>query len=219
MVKRNGGYAIVVHDDANIYNEVKVAYENHKPILFYDDDNTCYFIDTIKKDNDDNYILTKGGKTFTITINNTLSSEGLVSNPTMENIKDLNGNLRFVEGEGVATEIEGVTYNFNKWSLSGSHLMFVLSGEVENGTAISGAQTYSTYEVPKWLYDKIIPYVNNRVEIKGQYYYDNSYGSQTATSLLIKDTVTETIKIVTSAITLNANRSFRVQFDLLIDAE
>lgn len=73
---KNGGYAIVSHDDIDIYSKVKGAFENHKPILFYDDDNTCYFIDTIKKNDDGDYILTKGGKTFTVTTNNTLSSEG-----------------------------------------------------------------------------------------------------------------------------------------------
>lgn len=76
MVKNSGGYAIVSHDDIDIYSKVKGAFENHKPILFYDDDNTCYFIDTIKYGDDDDLIITKGGKTFTVTTNNTLSSEG-----------------------------------------------------------------------------------------------------------------------------------------------
>ena len=73
---KNGGYAIVSHDDANIYSKVQGAYTSQKPILFYDDDNTCYFIDTIKYGDDDDLIMTKGGKTFTVTTNNTLSSEG-----------------------------------------------------------------------------------------------------------------------------------------------
>lgn len=79
MIK-SGGYAIVSYNDTNIFSKVQGAYENQKPILFYDDDNTCYFIDTIKKNDDGDYVLTKGGKTFTVTSNNTLSSEGTIEN-------------------------------------------------------------------------------------------------------------------------------------------
>ena len=77
---KNGGYVIVSHDDANIYSKVGSAFANQKPILFYDDDNTCYFIDTIKKDGDGNYILTKGGRTFTITDVNSVMAEGNIQN-------------------------------------------------------------------------------------------------------------------------------------------
>ena len=234
----NGGYLMIFKNDSDIYAKAQKALVLGKPILFYENATTCYYIDTISGgevtseiiDDEEvttygDIILTKGGKTITITSANAVTETGNIQQTTenfdalMENIVDSAGNKRFIEGDGIPSTIEGVTFNFNKWSLSGSHLMFVLSGEMANGTAIAGAQTYSTYEIPKWVYDKIIPYVNNRVEIKGQYYYDNSYGTQTATSLLIKDTITETIKIITSAITLNTDRSFRVQFDLLIDSE
>ena len=76
MVTKQGGYAIVSYDDKDIYSKVQSAYTNQKPILFYDDTNTCYFIDTIKKNNDGDYELTKGGRTFTITDVNSVIAEG-----------------------------------------------------------------------------------------------------------------------------------------------
>ena len=78
MVTKNGGYAIVKYNDSDIFAKVKNAYENEKPILFYDDDKTCFYVDSVKLNGDGYYEFTKGGKTWTVTDNNTLSSEGQI---------------------------------------------------------------------------------------------------------------------------------------------
>ena len=80
MVTKNGGYAIVKHNDSDIFAKVKNAFENEKPILFYDDDKTCFYVDSVKLNGDGDYEFTKGGKTWTVTDNNTLSSEGQIQN-------------------------------------------------------------------------------------------------------------------------------------------
>ena len=96
----------------SVSSGIAKAYENGKPILFYDDNNTCFYIDSIAK-GEDLYTLVKGGKTFEVTSNNTLSSTGSVDAPTMENIKDLNLlSERVEEMVCIADELEkaGATY-------------------------------------------------------------------------------------------------------------
>ena len=80
---KNGGYAIISHDDINIFNKIDSAYKAQKPILFYDDDKTCFYVDSVKVNGDGDYEFTKGGKTWTVTDNNTLSSEGKVKPQTL----------------------------------------------------------------------------------------------------------------------------------------
>ena len=49
-------------------------------------------------------------------------------------LTDSKGNPRFIEGEGTPMEMEGFTASYCKWSLSGTHLMIVLSGSFANAT-------------------------------------------------------------------------------------
>lgn len=212
---KNGGYAIISHDDVNIFNKVDNAYNSGKPILFYDDDKTCFFVDSVKINGDGDYELTKGGKTITITDANTVSSTGSADAPTMEKIKDLAGNLRFIEGDGNTSTISGVSFTYCKWSLSGTHLMFVLAGNIADATAISGQQLAS-FNLPQWILDKIYPTYNVVVENKTLNMYNEDLSSQSVAVFLQKTT---NINIYTSSITTTKERNFRIQFDLLIDAE
>lgn len=61
----NGGYLMVSKTDTNLYTKLNNALTLGKPVLWYEDDNTCYYIDTITKSGTD-IILTKGDKTITI---------------------------------------------------------------------------------------------------------------------------------------------------------
>ena len=70
-----GGYAMIRADEQNIYNKATDALAKGKPILFYENDTTCYYIDTITLDGT-NIVLTKGGKTITIANDNTITTSG-----------------------------------------------------------------------------------------------------------------------------------------------
>ena len=61
----NGGYIIISKNQADAYALSSKALELGKPILWYEDETTCYYIDTISKSGTD-IVLTKGGKTITI---------------------------------------------------------------------------------------------------------------------------------------------------------
>ena len=71
----NGGYLMVSKTDTNLYEKLNNALTLGKPVLFYEDENTCYYIDSITKSGTD-IILTKGGKTITINDANAVSSVG-----------------------------------------------------------------------------------------------------------------------------------------------
>ena len=130
-----------------------------------------------------------------------------------ENIKDAQGNNRFIEDEIECETISGMTINYSKWSLSGTHLMIVIAGNVANGTNISFIKL-ATINAPQWILDKIYPVFGTTVSQYNFNYYADDQSTQTSTVRLYKQT---TLDIFISSITLTADRNFRIQFDLLID--
>lgn len=71
----NGGYVMLDKADSDIFAKASGALKAGKPILWYEDKNTCYYIDTLAKSGDD-IVLTKGGKTITITDANVVTESG-----------------------------------------------------------------------------------------------------------------------------------------------
>lgn len=138
----------------------------------------------------------------------------------IDTLVDSAGNPRFIEGEGTPLELEGFTSVYCKWSLSGTHLMFVLAGNVANGTTIPNSTYLSEYNIPKFIKDKIYAvWGAARVEGKTTNFTADNWVVQTATLTL---TILENsigIALTSGDFTLTANRGFRVQFDLLIDTE
>lgn len=138
----------------------------------------------------------------------------------LENIVDSKGNKRFVEGVGkVNPDISGLTVTYNKWSLSGSHLMFVLAGTLANGVTIQNTKNIVTYDnLPTYIFDKIFPVYNQFIEPKDVNAMASDYTSQEFRTVLSKDV--SGINIVKNQnLTLTADRNFRIQFDLLIDTD
>ena len=219
MSKLNGGYVMLdLNDNDNIYAKAKALIGCGKPILVYDDP-ICYYADSISLNGDGDVVIIKGGKTINITDANSVISEGIVTNPTLETIKDLAGNLRFVEGNISISDTmpEGFDVSYAKWSLSGTHLMLVVAGNVADGvTTPQGSNKFFAY-LPKYILDKVIPTADATIEVKTIPLYASNLSSQTFNMYLNK--ITDAIAISMSGITLTADRSFRAQFDLLIDAE
>lgn len=71
----NGGYLMVSKTDTDLYKKLNNALTLGKPVLFYEDATTCYYIDTISKSGDD-IVLTKGGKTITIETDGDITETG-----------------------------------------------------------------------------------------------------------------------------------------------
>lgn len=138
----------------------------------------------------------------------------------LDSLVDSKGNPRFIEGDITTNTITGLTYSYAKWSLSGTHLMIVLAGTFDNGASISPQGVGVLNELPSWVKDKIYAvWGGNYIENKVCVLYASDWTSQTTTFLLVKDSNNDIRINLPSAITLTKERNFRIQFDLLIDAE
>ena len=135
-----------------------------------------------------------------------------------ENITDSHGNPRFIEGDITMNTIDGVTQTYGKWSLSGTHLMIVVAGDVVNGTVISQGTKLCDVNLPSYIKDKIVTIYPRVVDRKVVPFYGTDSSSQLVNIGLAKDSNIY-IRTTTSAYTMTENRVFRIQFDLLIDDE
>ena len=135
-----------------------------------------------------------------------------------ENIVDKNGHKRFIEGdiELLNTVPEGITKEYGKWSLSGSHLLIVLAISVVNGTSFNG--DFCQFNLPDWITDKIATISNQYVDIRTLSLYDNNLSAQSVLNFLRKYP-NGLIAINSNSFTASANRTGRIAFDLLIDNE
>ena len=158
-------------------------------------------------------------KVVTINTNGAQDNVDPTELPTlMENIVDSHGNKRFVEGSGTLNAIDGVTITYNKWSLSGTHLMIVLAGNIANGTTISNAQEFSYYRLPSYILNKIIAINANTVNMGDIDIYNSAYGVIKEKIRLFKSSASVTIQKIGNYL-VTSDAAFRIQFDLLIDNE
>jgi hypothetical protein len=144
-----------------------------------------------------------------------LQNETVGSTGGFEKIRDINNHLRFVEGDITMNTIEGVTQTYGKWSLSGTHLMVVIAGTMLTGYYKSGG--LASIVLPSYIASKIHPLVGSVVEYKTIPAYDSNYSYQNLKITLYINGPRLSMSLG-SAITNTADRSFRIQFDLLIDA-
>lgn len=142
----------------------------------------------------------------------------IIAEPSLENIVDKDGHKRFIDFDITTKEIEGVEYPYAKASLSGSHLMIVICMNVANGTTLSATDEVAKIPLPNWILDKISPLYNINVSLITTTFYASGGTSQTVNSRLQKKTGYLAYDI-SASLTLNADRSARVVFDLLIDNE
>ena len=75
MVLNKGGYVIINKALNNVYELAKNALTSGKPILWYETNTECYFIDTATLSGT-NIVLTKGGKTITIEADGDITETG-----------------------------------------------------------------------------------------------------------------------------------------------
>ena len=140
-------------------------------------------------------------------------------NIPLEKIVDKDGHQRFIEGDFTIPENlpSGIHLTYIKWSLSGSHLMLVIAGNVDNGTSwTSGASTTLVPNLPQWIIDKIYPvFATTAIALQTFNLYASDYSTQSIGLLLRKkDGKIEIVPATDYSIT--ADRGFRFSYDLLI---
>lgn len=149
-------------------------------------------------------------------VNEQIASGLVPSAKIFENIVDKDGHKRFIEGDITIEEKEGVTQTYGKWSLSGTHLLIVICFDVDNGTVMASGK-FAEVNVPAWVVDKINPIFSTQVIRTTTNLFANDYTTQSLTTNLAKSS--NKIEVQTGNLTLSANRSGRIQLDLLIDDE
>ena len=168
------------------------------------------FVDLQKTD--DGYIALFGQ--YTLTINDdevTITDGGIL----LDNIVDSQGHKRFIEGDGTVNT--KITDSYCKWSLSGTHLLIGLGGSIADGETFGNGETLSSYVIPEWIYNKIVPLFLTSVERKSVNLWETDY-SATGVLMWLQKAGSNTIKITTGAsYTIEDDKTFRIEFDLLID--
>lgn len=133
---------------------------------------------------------------------------------------DSSGNYRFIEGDIATETISGVTINYDKWSLSGTHLMIVLAGQIETSTTLSANTNLGNIILPQFILDKIYPtFGTEYLELKNVLFADGNATTQSGRFMLRKAYGRIYIYNVDALTITGADKGFRAQFDLLIDTE
>ena len=137
---------------------------------------------------------------------------------TLDDIVDKNGNKRFVEGNGIIESNVEFNSKYCKWSLSGTHLMCVLSASLSANTILP-SQTLATFTVPDYIGSKIITTWSNRIIMLEPYIKDSEGAGDTIVVLVNYYNNNITFELVGRVAAINRERYFRIQFDMLIDSE
>lgn len=139
---------------------------------------------------------------------------------TLDDIVDSHGNKRFIEGNLIVETATGVTITYNKWSLSGTHLMLVLAIEYDTTASFAVDDLFASVELPNYIINKIAS-GSRIINVQSPVSYKISDDSVFANFRynLIRNNNTLQIKYAAASIpTMQACYS-RLQFDLLIDSE
>ena len=188
------GYTLKIHVEFT-----QAVNSNSQPI----DD---WYIDT----NDAKYLFTSNAQNI-----------GAISSlPVFENIVDKDGHKRFIEGDMIPAETlpEGFEIEYAKWSLSGTHLLMVVAGNIADGTVVTGLNFAITKDLPQWVMDKIYPVVGVIIEYKSMNAYNENY-SATALNIGVAKIASGIRFSIAQTATISDDRTFRIQADLLIDNE
>lgn len=153
-----------------------------------------------------------------ITISGDLTVGGTISGVKIESIKDANGHNRFIEGDITIPAQTGLTQDYGKWALSGTHLLIVIAGTVNAGASAS-ISLNTPIEPPSWVRSKIYPLGNgNNVAYSDIKIYNNGTSTVTSEDATLIKSGSDLYLYHANSIGDNDNSvSFRVQFDLLID--
>lgn len=136
----------------------------------------------------------------------------------VQNLKDGEGRKRFIEGNGTPISLEGLTINLCKWSLSGTHLIFVIGGSITETTVITNNSKLAEFELPEWVHNQIIALFYDYIVASDTikiYAQDWSYS---ALSISLDKRANNKIEITSQggSFTAAKNGNFRFMFDLYI---
>lgn len=157
-----------------------------------------------------------------VLINGTKYAVGGSGGATLDDIVDSHDNKRFIEGEGVpTTSITGIDFLYNKWSLSGTHLMIVVVIKATTSVTINANTYLASFTLPDYIFNKIVPISDDVVDYKTFNIYDNIGTVVTTCNGFIRK-LSNALNLksgYSTTISLSSGKCIRFQFDLLIDSE
>ena len=133
-----------------------------------------------------------------------------------ENIIDTHDNKRFIEDNISVPETTGITPDYAKWSLCGTHLMIVLALTIDDTIALTDNQTLGEVEIPKWVYDKVYPIKSDVVIFASFQGVKANWASVNFVTTLQKYSNKLVIK-KSGSFTADSQNKVRLIYDLLID--
>ena len=139
-----------------------------------------------------------------------------------ENIVDSDGHKRFIDGNINPIEVTGITHQYAKWSLSGTHLMIVDAIKVADESTITAYSVIGEITIPEWMGTKIYPIgTGDWVVVKNVTAsdYDGADTLVTTSFMLRKVSNTSLTIYCLDTITATQDLYFRFSTDLLIDNE
>lgn len=157
---------------------------------------------------------------YTEYVGYTIKTAKLVANkelPLFEDIVDKNGNKRFIDGDITPETVTGITWSYAKWSLSGTHLMIVVCGQIASTNKFNGGDALFKVYLPEWVMDKITPTMNKLISYSQFIAVDTNYGSEVVSNYYDKETTYVLCGVSSDSDTFTNDANFRIQFDLLID--
>lgn len=175
----------------------------------------------------------KDGTPLTITINvvyeytdyvgytiKTAKLNATQNQPIFESIVDKNRNKRFIEGSISVDAQTGLTIDYGKWSLCGTHLMCVVAGHVSAGNTAELSLKTTFDDIPDWVIDKIYPLgTGDNVAYSTIYIYNDVTSEVTTENAILIKSTDLGIYHHNAIGDENDLISFRLAFDLLIDDE
>lgn len=148
----------------------------------------------------------------------------LDSETSLENVVDADGNKRFIEGDIILNEGQvGLTKEYGRWSLSGTHLIIVF--QIKNTTETTITPTawseLGTLTLPAYILNKIVPITgSNNVCVNSFSGFDGDLSvSANPIQVYLEKGSTEISINSWTGNEIESDKSYRITFDLLIDNE
>ena len=203
----NGGYAMIKYNSTQ--EELQIAYRSKKPALFYDENQRAHWAvieetatESIDEETKEQITLYE-------------YSYRLLND--IEALVDRNGNQRFIEGVGVADNVDGMTIISSKWELNGKNLIFEILGSLNKD--VPSNTRICRFILPEWLANKMAPLVANIIDITYNIIASTSGGASPLYVLIYKYSNALDFVISSGASSIQSTEYFKIRYNIIIDNE
>ena len=210
----NGGYAMIKYNSTQ--EELQIAYRSKKPALFYDENQRAHWAvieetATQSVDEETQEPITLYEYSYRL-LDEESGGSGTI---TLDDIVDSQSNNRFIEGVGVADNVDGITIISSKWKLNGKNLIFEIMGSFNK--AVSSNTRICRFILPEWLSNKISPLVANIIDITYNIIASTSGGASALYVLIYKYSNALDFVISSGASSIESTEYCKIRYNIIIE--